>query len=185
MVSVAPGRRYCPPVGVTRLYSGSAVSTSKSESTRQHAAHFSTGRYTLSVSYVVVAGRRVDSLGKFRYERGGWNGSWCEVGAGKCQQKCPERPSSGKTDIIPLEFATHAGVAQSVEQLIRNQQVRGSNPRASFYFSGICAPSSGSFTALVPTCRRATGAGPMRGSGLTTFRPERRLHFVEVRARTR
>jgi hypothetical protein len=32
-------------------------------------------------------------------------------------------------------FSRCAGVAQPVEQLIRNQQVRGSNPRASFFLA--------------------------------------------------
>ena len=35
---------------------------------------------------------------------------------------------------MSLEQTRFAGVAQLVEQLIRNQQVRGSNPRASFSF---------------------------------------------------
>jgi hypothetical protein len=38
--------------------------------------------------------------------------------------------------VVPFSFAFRAGVAQLVEQLIRNQQVRGSSPRAGSKFPG-------------------------------------------------
>jgi hypothetical protein len=73
----------------------------------------------------------------------GWEGGWVKLKVDPRPQPTPRRRTPKATArgwTSPTLSGTsrgYAGVAQSVEQLIRNQQVRGSNPRASFVFLGL------------------------------------------------